>query len=71
MQNDKIAKVLDEIADMLEPSSENFFHVRAYRNTARAIYDQPRESDELWAECSCSPFGGHRYCSRGLTCEVR
>jgi DNA polymerase (family X) len=41
MQNEEVAKVLDEIADMLEVGGANFFRVRAYRNAARAIHDQP------------------------------
>lgn len=41
IQNDEVAKVLDEIADMLEVGGANFFRVRAYRNAARAIHDQP------------------------------
>jgi DNA polymerase (family X) len=40
MQNAEIAKVLDEVGDMLELSGENFFRVRAYHNAARAIQDQ-------------------------------
>jgi DNA polymerase (family X) len=40
MENDEVAKVLDETADMLEVAGENFFRVRAYRNAARAIRDQ-------------------------------
>ncbi|MBV8845072.1 MAG: DNA polymerase/3'-5' exonuclease PolX, partial [Bryobacterales bacterium] len=39
MQNAEIARVFDEIADMLEIGGENFFRVRAYRNAARAIRD--------------------------------
>jgi len=50
MQNDEIAKVLDAIADMLELSGENFFRVRAYRNAARAIHDQPVAVAELTLE---------------------
>jgi DNA polymerase (family X) len=41
IQNEEVAKVLDEVADMLEVGGENFFRVRAYRNAARAIHDQP------------------------------
>jgi DNA polymerase (family 10) len=41
MQNHEIAKVLDEIADMLEVSEDNFFRVRAYRNAARTVRDHP------------------------------
>ena len=40
MENDEVAKVLDETADMLEVAGENFFRVRAYRNAAQAIRDQ-------------------------------
>jgi len=40
MENDEVANVLDETADMLELAGENFFRVRAYRNAARAIRDQ-------------------------------
>ena len=47
MQNDEIAKVFDEIADMLELSGENFFRVRAYHNAARAIHDQPIQVADL------------------------
>src|SRR5208282_1674208 len=50
MQNDEIAKVLDEIADMLELSGENTFRVRAYRNAARTIHDQPVAVAELTVE---------------------
>src|SRR5579872_3802703 len=50
MQNDEIAKVLDEIADMLELSGENFFRVRAYHNAARSIHDQPVQVAELTLE---------------------
>lgn len=41
IQNEEVAKVLDEVADMLEVGGANFFRVRAYRNAARAIHDQP------------------------------
>jgi DNA polymerase (family X) len=40
MENDDVAKVLDETADMLEVGGEDFFRVRAYRNAAREIRDQ-------------------------------
>ncbi len=47
MQNHEIAKVLDEIADLLEISGENFFRVRAYRNASRTINDHPVQMSEL------------------------
>ncbi|HTR60155.1 MAG TPA: DNA polymerase/3'-5' exonuclease PolX [Candidatus Binataceae bacterium] len=50
MQNDEIAKVLDEIGEMLELGGENFFRVRAYHNAARAIRDQPVAVAELSPE---------------------
>jgi DNA polymerase (family 10) len=39
MENDEVAKVLDQTADMLELAGENFFRVRAYHNAAQAIRD--------------------------------
>src|SRR5260370_16872778 len=47
MQNGEIAKVPDEIADILEIGGENFFRVRAYRNAARAIHDTPGQLTDL------------------------
>jgi DNA polymerase (family 10) len=47
MQNAEIAKVLNEIADMLELTGENFFRVRAYRNAARAVLDSPADFSRL------------------------
>jgi DNA polymerase (family X) len=47
MQNVEIAKYLAEIADMMELLGENFFHVRAYRNAARAVLDYPGNFSKL------------------------
>ena len=41
MQNHEIARILDEVADLLEVSEDNFFRVRAYRNAARMVHDHP------------------------------
>jgi DNA polymerase (family 10) len=41
MQNEEIAGIFDDVADMLEIGGENFFRVRAYRNAARAVRDFP------------------------------
>ncbi len=46
MENDEVANVLDQTADMLELAGENFFRVRAYRNAARAIRDQAAQVAE-------------------------
>ncbi len=37
MQNDQVARVFDELADLLEIQKANPFRVRAYRNAARTI----------------------------------
>jgi len=50
MQNEEIAKVLDQVGDMLEIEGENFFRVRAYRNAARSVRDQPVPVAELSSE---------------------
>src|SRR5579875_2515225 len=41
MQNHEIAAILDETADLIEVSEDNFFRVRAYRNAARTIRNHP------------------------------
>lgn len=50
MQNHEIARILNEIADMLEVSEDNFFRVRAYRNAARTVYDHPTPLSEMTEE---------------------
>jgi len=47
MQNHEIAKILDEVADMIEVSEDNFFRVRAYRNAARTVHDHPVPLSEM------------------------
>ena len=39
MQNPDVARLFDEVADLLEIKDENPFRVRAYRNAARTIRD--------------------------------
>ena len=41
MDNTKIAKTLDQLADLLEFTGANAFRLRAYRNGARMIRDLP------------------------------
>jgi len=50
MDNDDVAKVLGETADMLELAGENFFRVRAYRNAAQSIRDQTVQVADLTPE---------------------
>ena len=47
MQNPDIARVFDEVADLLEIQDANPFRVRAYRNAARTIRDYPEPIAEL------------------------
>lgn len=47
MRNEEIARIFDDVADMLEIRGENFFRVRAYRNAARAVRDFPAQVAEL------------------------
>ena len=43
MKNSEVAKVFQDIADLLELKGENVFKIRAYQRAARAIEHSPRE----------------------------
>jgi DNA polymerase (family 10) len=47
MQNAEIARLLGDVADLLEISGGNPFKVRAYRNAARTVADHPDPVAEL------------------------
>lgn len=47
MQNAEIARLLGDVADLLEISAANPFKVRAYRNAARTVADHPDPVAEL------------------------
>src|SRR5256885_6619487 len=47
MQTAEIARLLSEVADLLEISGGNPFKVRAYRNAARTVADHPDPVAEL------------------------
>ena len=47
VHNADIAAVFDEIADRLEIQGANPFRIRAYRNAARTLGDQPQEARAL------------------------
>ncbi|HYU28167.1 MAG TPA: DNA polymerase/3'-5' exonuclease PolX [Gemmatimonadales bacterium] len=47
MQNAEIARLLGDVADLLEISGGNPFKVRAYRNAARTVADHPDPIAEL------------------------
>ena len=50
MQNAEIARLLGEVANLLEISAGNPFKVRAYRNAARTVADHPDPLSELVKE---------------------
>ena len=47
MTNADIAKVFDEIADLLEMKGENQFKIHAYRQAARTIKKLPSEVEQM------------------------
>src|SRR5256714_13719073 len=50
MQNTEIARLLSDVADLLEISAGNPFKVRAYRNAARTVADHPDPVAQLVKE---------------------
>ena len=50
MKNSEIARVFQDIADLLEVKGENIFKIRAYQKVARSIEHLPVEVEQLVAE---------------------
>ncbi|MDY6918412.1 MAG: helix-hairpin-helix domain-containing protein, partial [Chloroflexota bacterium] len=50
MRNSAIAKVFEDIADLLELKGENAFKIRAYQKAARIIDHLPREIEQMVRE---------------------
>ncbi len=50
MENIDIARIFDDIADILELRGENPFRIRSYRRAARVIRDMPEDAKTLVAE---------------------
>lgn len=50
MENIDIARIFDDIADILELKGENRFRIRSYRRAARVIRDMPEDAKTLVAE---------------------
>jgi len=50
MKNSEIAKVFEDIADLLELKGENPFKIRAYQRVVRSIEHLPVEAEQLVAE---------------------
>jgi DNA polymerase (family X) len=47
VQNADIARIFDEVADLLEVQAENPFRIRAYRSAARSILDYPESLEDV------------------------
>jgi DNA polymerase (family 10) len=47
VQNADIARIFDEVADLLEVQAENPFRIRAYRSAARTIRDYPDSLEDV------------------------
>ena len=50
MNNKQVAKVFQDIADLLELKGENQFKIRAYQKVVRSIEQLPVEVEQLVAE---------------------
>jgi len=50
MKNSEVARVFQDIADLLELKGENVFKIRAYQKAARAIEHYPRELEAMIEE---------------------
>ena len=50
MKNSEVAKVFEDIADLLELKGENVFKIRAYQKAVRSIEHLPVEVEQLVAE---------------------
>lgn len=47
IHNEDIARVFDQIADLLEIRGENAFRIRAYRNASREVLSLPKELTQM------------------------
>jgi len=50
MRNSEIARVFQDIADLLELKKENIFKIRAYQKAVRSIENLPVEVEQLVRE---------------------
>ena len=69
MQNPDIARLFDEVADLLEIQDANPFRVRAYRNAARTIRDFPGQAESSRSECGDEHGDLSSRRERDLGCE--
>ena len=50
MKNSEIARVFQEIADLLELKKDNIFKIRAYQKAAKSIGELPADVEQLARE---------------------
>ncbi|GAH70166.1 unnamed protein product [marine sediment metagenome] len=50
MKNTEIARVFQDIAELLKLKKDNIFKIRAYQKAARSIEELPEEVEQLVAE---------------------
>ncbi len=58
MNNSRIAKMLFEIADLLELKGDSVFRIRAYRNAGRKVEDLDREIVDVYEEGTLEDIQG-------------
>ncbi len=58
MKNSEIARVFQDIADLLELKKENIFKIRAYQRVVRSIEHLPVEAEQLVKEDGLTEIPG-------------
>ncbi len=58
MRNRDIARIFEDVADMLQIKGENIHRVLAYRNAAQVIAELPRDLNALYAEGQLTEIQG-------------
>ncbi len=58
MKNKEIAKIFDELGDMLEFLGENPFRARAYKRASQIIYGLPEDIEKLYSSGKLSEIKG-------------
>ena len=58
MNNTEIARVFDDIAELLKLKKDSIFKIRAYQKAARSIEELPMEVEQLVAESKLKEIPG-------------
>ena len=58
MNNSEVARVFQEIADLLEFKKENIFKIRAYQKAAKSIGELPVEVEQMAREDRLKEIAG-------------